>query len=437
MPLSSRKAARETPRRDLPAYFLSIACNRQQNASFRDLIEQMLVLFLRTEVESTSSDLAALLSSDPTSRSHDDKEKDKYRFKLIERAARFYDDFAGEDETAKSRQSQAAYSWVLYALGLDQFSLNYPDSTVPWNRILMRTRERILQDLSENTITSHIKRLVGNDKSALSRKQLREVQEAFDIELKLEGLQDEYTREDRGILVRAIQNAAYGQSVGLPIEYGRDGRYRGGSVDVFPLTDKVLRVMDGFLSELEKFYRDSVNALDMKALEISRMLTPSKRITRFRQKNLKDCVKDENTQAILVSIGTSPLYIGGALIRPYDPSKSDEFPPDQKPPYVPRNPDDLTEACKLGSSLELFFLWTPPQYRHFGVAGAIVRKAKEELKERNFKYLVVEIFRTMNEQIAYFVKKEFVFDTQHVETGRLVYQYKNPDYRPEEEIQAK
>jgi hypothetical protein len=114
LPLSSRKAARESPRRDLPASFLSIGCSRKQE-ELRDVLEQSLNLFLATEVESNALRLARL--------------HQELLGEVSMVAKRFYPEGRAKDpdpesyKNAAAKAFKAAYGWCLYALGLDQQSI--------------------------------------------------------------------------------------------------------------------------------------------------------------------------------------------------------------------------------------------------------------------------------------------------------------------------
>jgi hypothetical protein len=411
-PLSSRKAARDSKlsRSSLPAYRLNIACHRKQTSDFRDLIDQMLSLFLRTEIESTSSDLARLFH-----------EKEGVNFKQIEKAASFYEEYQSTNEKeAKSLQFNAAYHWLLYALGLDRFSNRYPNATTAWTRIRARTRERILSQFAydpsiddqerynrEQLIRDQIKLIVKNDDDELSRNQLRAVEDAFDIDLKLNDIELEYTRKDRGIAVRALQNIAQNLPVGMPLEFKRSG----GTVKRYlpPLDKPTLRVVDGCLSEVQRFYSDNVSEQELKeVLNIEKSEGPVERLTKFRHNMLDRFGIGQFSHVILASIGNekSPLYIGGAFLGPCSLNAS----PDSKALAAPQE------------SLMLSYLWTHSRYRNLGVATYIINDVVEYArKETGFKFLVIEIFRTLNEQVSYFQKQGFEYDSEVENTGRLVF----------------
>jgi GNAT superfamily N-acetyltransferase len=385
MPLSSRKAAQGNVRHKLPAYFLGLGCSRRQ-PELCEMIQQLLVLFLSTEIESTANALRTL----------------QEKLMLIATpAAQYYDEFAGQGEQRDAAlQFRAAYNWTLYGLCLDK-DYSFPSGAIPWMPILKRTREQILKNsLSNDMIEAQIKLTVGNDSDPLTKEQLHAVLESLDIELNLEGIQQEYVREDRDILIRVIQNALHGLPAGMPIESDESGRLKpGGTVRVInPKGDeKVLRIVDGFLAELATFYRAHVSDEELETLGIDIDQSPTSRLSDFR-KNLKSFGEQEHCQVILAWIGKkSPLYIGGACLRPYKGSRSD---------------------------LELAYLWTHPRYRDLGVGWQVIRGALEFAAREKFTSLVAEVFRTMNEQVTYFLKRGFeIAEKQTDSNGRLVLQH--------------
>lgn len=378
MPLSSLKAARETMRHKLPAYFLGLGCSRSR-PQLREMIEQLLVLFLSTEIESTANAL---------------KDLQKALMETVEKAARYYDEFSDQ-----SKQFRAAYNWTLYALCLDK-NHSYPDSAIPWKPILKRTRARILEDLSLDVIETQIKLTVGHD-HPLTREQLHTVLEDFDIDLNLEGVQQEYVREDRHILSRVIQGALKGSPIGMPLESYESGEKKGQpkpggmAKAINPRgNEDLLRVVDGFLAELGIFYRNHVSQDDMDVLGVPPDKSPMVKLTDFR-KAMPHFGEQEHSRIVLAQIGNeeSPLYIGGACLRPYKGSRSD---------------------------LELVYLWTHPRYRDLGVGLQIIHEARAFAAAEKFSYLVAEVFQTLNEQVTYFLKRGFEVDAKTKSVGRLV-----------------
>ncbi len=388
LPLSSREAA--CARSEVPAYFLSLLGCGRRPAELRKTITQLLLLFLGTEIEFTSRSLEAL------------------SFKLmgqVERASRHYEEYGNkEDPAGKARRFIAAYNWTLYNLCLDQYSLeNSINSGLPWKVIWKRGREHVLANLWNRwgqEITAQINLMSGPEELPTTEKKFHKLCESLDLPIQLTR-QNEYVLEDRDILVRTIQNALQGAPIGPPIEYDESGKKKpGGEIElvVNPRDAEKTRVLDGFLAELESVYaglrfkshrpdkHEPAPLPDAAHSSAQEADTPLRRIQDFREKDLGKTFGDRRDETfILVSVGADIRhYLGSACLRPY--------------PY--RLDDSI---C-----MELFYLWTQPEVRRLAIAESIIREAKRYAKEHNYTHLVVEVIRTLNEAVTYFLKNGFV-----------------------------
>lgn len=401
MPLSSRKAARETPRRELPAYFLSIGCSRRQ-VELRNMITQLLVLLLGTEVESSSVALHTLHAK---------------LMKRLEEVAEYYDLGKGESDESKANRFLAAYNTCLYCLALDRYSIeNFSNSGLPWKSIWKRTRERVLADLWEgskevdaaswaDSIIAYINYITGSKDEPISESEFKKLMESLDLELNLTDTQNEYVLEDRAILLRTIQNSLKELPVPLPIEYDESGQLLpGGHMDF--VSDLIrgdvadIRVLNGFLTDIEALYRSHIphQRSDHQVTKELEGMNPLERIEWFREHEFgKTFGQKKDESAILASIGKDARrYLGSAFLRPY-PIEENE--------------------C-----LELFYLWAHPNYRNLAIGEQIIRAAKDFAKGHRYGYLVVEVIRTLNDAVRYFYKRGFTESHKYSEKrpGRLV-----------------
>jgi hypothetical protein len=423
LPLSSRKETRDAPRRELPASFLSIGCSREQ-PELRDVMDQSLNLFLATEVESNALKLASL---------HEDL--------LREVTAVVRDHYPKREsggtvpELLKKADAEAfktAYGWALYVLGLDHQSMESPIGGLPWGPIVKRARERALFRLADEehkeTIREVIELELGPEDVTPSEDKFRKLCEALDLRMDLRGPQREYVLEDREILLRTIRDGLRGQPVGLPIEKKREGGRvenlspkaepgpAGESLEQKKIREEKrlekIRVLDGFLRDLQEFYEKRIGDQDMEAGPASKHIredAPDRRIKDFRSRlqeqyrSQASAIKSgkkpremkgprlpgaetvfgehKDDRILLASFGKSPSrYMGSACLRPY------------------------RQNAKW---LELFYLWVRPDYRQFAVGDRIISKAKQYALDNKYESLVIKVLPTLNEAITYFRKREF------------------------------
>jgi GNAT superfamily N-acetyltransferase len=414
LPLSSRLAARESPRRELPASFLSIGCSRKQS-ELRDVLEQALRLFLITEVESNSLNLASLHA--------------QLLGKVYEVAKKYYPEYKPKgpdpesEREAAAKAFKAAYGWCLYVLGLDFQSIeNIPGSGLPWAPILKRTREQVLSRFADEKekIRDQVSLIVGPDDDPPSEDKFNKLCKSLDLRMQLHGLQREYVLEDRDILVRTIQDGLRGLSPGRPIENGKDG----GQITILdpkePDNQERVRVLDGFIRNLQEFYSKRVG--DEAARGDASDSGVLKKIQRFRIDLQENYLKRANGHAadhqapagagkgiasplfganaddrfLLASFGKNPTrYLGSACLRPY--------PRGTHPGW-----------------LELFYLWVREDYRQLAVGDEIIKKAERYAQGiSKYTHLVVEVLQTLNEAVTYFRKRDFRRGGM-TEDGRLI-----------------
>ena len=426
LPLSSRKAARETPRRELPASFLSIGCSRKQS-ELRDVMEQALYLFLATEVESNALKFASLHK--------------QLLSEVNDIVTRYYPDYRyeGSDPELKRKAAanafRAAYGWVLYVLGLDHQSIeNIPRRGLPWGPILKRTREQVLSALAneKDAIRSQIDLVAGTGDAPPSEERFKMLCESLDLRIQLLGVQREYVLEDRNILVRTVQDGLRGQPVGLPIERGKEG----GRIEVLHPADESIkekmRVLNGFLRDLQDFYAKRVGDDAVQAAAANEESGVLPKLRRFRHQIQEHYIKpgaigtsapaaedivqrqgaeqdsascpifgkSQDDRVLLASFGKSPTrYLGSACLRPY-----------------PRRGHP--------GWLELFYLWIRPDYRRLAVGDQLIHEAMRYVEGTKYTHLVVEVLQTLNEGVTYFRKRGFQPHT--TEDGRLILRLEIP-----------
>ena len=419
LPLSSREAARETPRRELPASFLSIGCSRRRS-ELRDVLEQALQLFLATEVESNALNFASLHKK--LLRAVNDVAKKHYPEGKPEGLE------PESERKAAAKAFKAAYSWCLYVLGLDYQSIeNISGAGLPWAPILRRTRERVLSELADekDTIREQVCLVAGPDNNPPSEEKFNQLCKSLDLRMQLHGRQREYVLEDRDILVRTIQDGLRGLPVGLPIEHGKDGGrienfspkrevQDGSDPDKKKAFEEKMRVLYGFLRDLEEFYTkrvgDSTLGEDIRDDDTAAEKdTGTKedpdtgvvtKIQRFRhglytryikpveplQSDSKMFGASDDDRVLLASFGKSPTrYLGSGCLRPY-PSERGRHP----------------------GWLEFFYLWVREDYRQLAVGDQIIKEAKRYAQGiSKYTHLVVEVLPTLNEAVTYFRKRDF------------------------------
>jgi hypothetical protein len=411
LPLSSRFTARHSPRRGLPASFLSIGCSRK--SELRDVLEQPLNLFLETEVESSALKFFSL--------------QKELLAEVRDIIKKYYPEYApnGADtkaeEEAAARIFEAAYNWTLYVLGLDNQSIeNIPSQGLPWSPIAKRTRARVLEEVAtgkgKDTIRNQINFFAKSTDGPLSEQTFDKLCESFDLRIKLNAMQREYVLEDREILVRTIQNGLRGFPVGLPIEQDQDG----GHITIFnpqkQYTEQ-MRVLYGFLSDLQDSYKRRVGSdpwcedvltkigdfredLDVFYLKPADS-APGDQVPKMeKQKTVFGNAKDD--RVFLASFGNPKRYAGSAFVRPY---------PNGRPYSGDHHP----------GWLELFYLWIPEKYRQLKIGDQIIREAVRFAQEdTKATYLVVEVLQTLNDAITYFRKRNFQPHDKATPDGRLI-----------------
>jgi transcriptional regulator with XRE-family HTH domain len=393
LPLSSRQAAGQKPRIQLPLFFLGLGCSRRQH-DLRDMMEQALTLFLGTEVESTSDRFVELHKQLLA----EVKEIAQYFPKIEHRAGQ-------TEEADEAQRFQAAFNWTLYVLGLDELSIeSYSRGGLPWRTILKRTRSKVMEQLAQDKST--LEKQIGffwPARGALSELQFNKLCESFDLHpKKLTEAEREYVLEDRAILLRTIQNLLREKPIGLPIEE----EDRVNKVRAEPLGEDRLRlVADGFLAELQKLYKqqvdeDVVEGLNLELIDKDGQKvrdTPQVRVEKFRRqirdKQFGGPASDERVVLACVGDNSRPRYIGFACVKPYK---------------------------KAQDCLELFYLWVPSRYRKLNVAEQIIAEARRFAEEQAYKYLVIEVLQTMNDMATYFLKRGFENDGSD-KHGRLIF----------------
>jgi GNAT superfamily N-acetyltransferase len=125
-----------TYRRELPQYYMGIACNRE-DTEFMNFLDESLNHFLSAEVETTARALSKLFWA---------LEKE------VLEVGRLLGNWSGNDYTGRPltirEQRIVARQYSLYALSLDKLTASNLDSLPrQWHRILKRSREIVLREL--------------------------------------------------------------------------------------------------------------------------------------------------------------------------------------------------------------------------------------------------------------------------------------------------
>ena len=142
-----------TYRRELPQYYMGIACNRE-DTQFANFLGESLNHFLNAEVETTARALSDLFWA-----------LEKEVLELAPLLGRWSGNHYDGARLTLREQRIVARQYSLYALSIDKFSAGNLDSMPrPWHRILKRSREIVLREL----VTKHREETQGFIRSVLA-----------------------------------------------------------------------------------------------------------------------------------------------------------------------------------------------------------------------------------------------------------------------------
>lgn len=168
--MNSRRLAEETgPRRETPQYYISIAIKRG-NESFREYIQDVLVQFLSTEIQTTANMwhlLGRMLINQIRSFSH-------------------FPQPLTDSPICEAERWRLAWEWVKFTLHMDRTSIDaYTDPAgLPWKPILYRARQLMHNFFAEECgpiIESQVKLQAGSS-AEVDQDGFLQLKELFDID---------------------------------------------------------------------------------------------------------------------------------------------------------------------------------------------------------------------------------------------------------------
>lgn len=390
LPLSGRATTQSDPlRRELPQYFVSFACPREQE-ELSGFLNDAWAQFLRTEVETTGRAYFNLY---------------KQLIGLVTGVARHYvsrSNGAGPDspQDLEAQKFRKARAWALYTLQLDRASLNAFPPTDPWRPILERARKLVQDDIGNNG--EQIKLQIDYSLSCTinrdAHKALVSLREAFDIDLAREALDTTYGKIlTPEALQHAIRRALLGETEPMPVVV---------RFEKAVTAPRVKNVIVPLLKELMSMYenRKEPDAAD----GIDKLLKnwPGK-------------------------FGTA--HSGVLLAYPEHGSAV------KAEALESAGGDGAAEHCSGCSCLgwisegmfaeycELRYLFVSSRLRGQHVGERIVQKAKETVIAEGGKGLVAYILPSVLEGILFFVRQGFKFESrpeQDAPAGRMVLYWK-------------
>jgi GNAT superfamily N-acetyltransferase len=264
---------------------------------------------------------------------------------------------------------QYARSWVLYTLALDRKSVEtYPNSGLPWRPILERARELVQKSVGADEITRQINYCTDfvPEDTPLSHDQFRRLCEIFDLkEPPLKPAQWEYVLENRGMVLKTIQNTLEGKPVPPLIP----------KLDVISsLTEETQPVVSGFLGEMSKMYKRELGEHIDASWDIDNMLAAIE--------------ADRHTlpmrflKVVVASHGDKTRhYVGSVWMRLYEPPKG-----------VPKSE---------GKEMEFCYLFVLEAFRNLRIAQYLLYRLHQEASQDGCTALVFEALPQYLEGMLY------------------------------------
>jgi GNAT superfamily N-acetyltransferase len=367
-PLNTREQIqdlRDPSRRDLPAYYLSLATQRKDR-DFGDFMNEGLRWYYSTDVEHLAVawqqlamelaeivSAACLISSPPGL------------------------DLANLDNEQRPAAAwAAAWRWAWYALTLDKHSIDaYTERLFNWQGILRRARNRLqsyfAQPERKNILEAQVKRLFSDDEDpgqkSISQDHLNELQRLFDVELP-PGFQDarRYTGKLQH-LISIMQAALMGHQPRIHAV-----------ITPFDLTEataaRACEFMRRLLLDLLRTYYEIPHA-------------PQEKVNRAEEdiKDLEKVYGKGKGRILIAALKEEPeAYIGGLCLEPMG-----------QPPTL---------------RIQIRHVAVTRDYRSFGVGKKLVGDAIDFARSEQAESIYVELLPHLSATIDFFSSLRFEWD---------------------------